>query len=95
MTDRKQVKDYSTVMMECETRDISVLIKELQELQSEGWEKIELEKESQYDADYYYVRATKMRPETDNEYNKRIALENQMRETRRNAYEILRKEFEV
>lgn len=93
MTDRKQVKDYRTVMSEYDSHNISDFIKELQELQSDGWEKIELEKGSEYDVDCYYVRVTKMRPETDNEYNKRIALENKMRETRRNAYEILRKEF--
>ena len=66
MTDRKQVKDHTTVMAEYETRNISEYIKELQELQelqSEGWEKIELEKESQYDGDYHYVRVTKTRPE--------------------------------
>jgi Mn-containing catalase len=93
MTDRKQVKDHTTVMREYETRNLSEFIKELQELQSEGWENIELEKESEYDGVYYYVRATKTRPETDSEYNKRIVQENKMKETRRNAYEILKKEF--
>ena len=93
MTDRKQVRDHTTVMTEYGSRPISEYIKELQELQSEGWEKIELEKESQYDGDYHYVRATKTRPETDSEYNNRIAAENKMKETRRKAYEILKKEF--
>jgi Mn-containing catalase len=93
MTDRKQVRDHTRVMTEYETRNISEFIKELQELQSEGWGKIELEKESEYDGDYHYVRVTKTRPETDSEYNSRIAQENKMKETRRNAYEILKKEF--
>ena len=57
---------------------------------------IEMDKENYpYDnEDYYYVRVYKTRPETDTEYNKRIVLENKMKETRRNAYEILKKEFE-
>jgi hypothetical protein len=93
MTVHKQVKDHTTVMEGYETRNISEFIKELQELQSEGWEKIELEKESEYDGDYYYVRVTKTRPETNSEYNNRIAQENQMKETRRHAYETLKKEF--
>ena len=93
MTDRKQVKDHTTVMGEYETRNISEYIKELQELQSEGWEKIELQKESQYDGDYHYVRATKTRPETDSEYNNRIAQENQMMENRKRMYEQLKEEF--
>jgi hypothetical protein len=90
MTDRKHVRDHTAVMTEYETRNISEFIKELQ---SEGWGKIELEKESEYDGDYHYVRVTKTRPETDSEYNNRIAQENKMKETRRNAYEILKKEF--
>jgi hypothetical protein len=93
MTDRKQVRDHTTVMTEYGSRDISEFIKELQELQSKGWEKIELEKESEYDGDYHYVRVTKTRPETDYEYNKRIDQENQMMKNRKRLYEKLKKEF--
>ena len=93
MTDRKQVKESNPVMGEYESRNISEFIKQLQELQTKGYEKIEIHDKDDYDGQYHYIAVTKTRPETDLEYNKRIALENQMRETRRNAYEILKKEF--
>ena len=93
MTDRKQVKDHTTIMTEYGSRNISEFIKELQELQSKGWRNIELEKESEYDGVYYYIRATKTRPETDSEYNKRIADEKQMMENRKRMYEQLKNEF--
>lgn len=90
MTDRKEIKDFETLMVECTSRNIPDFIKELQELHMKGWEKIELESDV---GDYYYLRVTKMRPETESEYNKRIALENKMKESRRIAYENLKKEF--
>ena len=93
MTDRKQVNDFETVMGEYDSYDISVFIKKLQNLQSEGWERIELEKEGDYGGDYYIVRVTKTRPETDSEYNARIDKENGWKENRRMAYEQLKKEF--
>jgi hypothetical protein len=93
MTDRKQVKKHTTIMTEYGSHTISEFIKELQELQTEGWERIELQRESEYDGDYYYIRATKTRPETDDEYNNRIAQENQMMENRKRLYEQLKKEF--
>jgi hypothetical protein len=93
MTDRKQVKDFETVMEEYSSCDISVFIEDLRNLQSEGWERIELEKEGGYDRDYYIVRVTKTRPETDSEYNARIDKENKWKENRRMAYEQLREEF--
>ena len=94
MTDRKQVNDFRTVMSEYDTRDISVFTENLQNLQSDGWERIELEKEEDgYNSDYYIVRVTKTRPETDSEYNARIDKENKWKESRRMAYEQLRREF--
>ena len=93
MTDRKQVKEHTTIMAEYDSCNISDFIKDLQKLQSIGWEKIELEKESGYEGDYHYVRVTKTRPETDDEYNKRIAKENEMMENRKRLYVQLKKEF--
>jgi hypothetical protein len=93
MTDRKQVNDFRTVMGEYGSYDISVFIEYLRNLQSEGWERIELEKEGHYDGDYYIVRVTKTRPETDSEYNARIDKENEWKESRRMAYEQLKREF--
>ena len=94
MTNRKQVNDFRTVMSEYDSSDISVFIENLRNLQSEGWERIELEKEEEgYNRDYYIVRVTKTRPETDSEYNARIDKENGWKESRRMAYEQLKKEF--
>jgi hypothetical protein len=93
MTDRKQVNDFRTVMGEYDSYDISVFIEDLRNLQSEGWERIELEKEEGYDCDHYIVRVTKTRPETDSEYNARIDKENGWKENRRRAYEQLKEEF--
>jgi hypothetical protein len=93
MTDRKQVNEFRTVMGEYHSYDISVFIEDLRNLQSEGWERIELEEERGHDRDYYTVRVTKTRPETDSEYNARIDKENEWKESRRMAYEQLKKEF--
>jgi Mn-containing catalase len=93
MTDRKQVKENLPLMGECETWNISEFIKKLQELQTKGYEKIEIVKGEDYEGEYHYLAVSKTRPETDSEYNNRIAQENKMKETRRNAYEILKKEF--
>jgi hypothetical protein len=78
-----------------ETHDISDFIKKLQECQAEGWETVEIDKENyEYDSnDYYYLKVSKTRPETDAEYNKRISHEDECRENRRWHYEQLKKEF--
>jgi hypothetical protein len=96
MTDRKQVTEHRDVMGRYDTHKISDFIKNLQELQTEGWETIEMDKENYpYDnEDYYYVRVYKTRLETDIEYNARIGNKNEMKENRRRDYERLRKEFE-
>jgi hypothetical protein len=59
MNDRKQVNDFRNVMGEYDSYDISVFIEYLRNLQSEGWERIELEEVGGYDHDYYIVRVTK------------------------------------
>jgi|688.fasta_scaffold00953_23 hypothetical protein len=93
MTDRKQVNDFRTVMGEYDSHDISVFIEHLRNLQSEGWERIELRRAEVYEGDIFYVQVTKTRPETDSEYNARIDKENEWKESRRMAYEELKKEF--
>ena len=93
MTDRKQVKESRPVMGDYESRILSEFIKELQELQTKGYEEIEIKEEENYEGEYHYLAVTKTRPETDSEYNKRIVAENKIKETRRNAYEQLKKEF--
>lgn len=93
MTDRKQVKESNPVMGDYESRNLSEFIKELQELQTKGYLEIEMKKEVNYDGEYHYLAVTKTRPETDSEYNKRIAQENQMMENRKRLYEQLKNEF--
>ena len=95
MTDRKQVKEKECVMGCYATHDLSNFIKNLQELHSEGWETVEIDKENyEYDSnDYYFLKVSKTRPETDAEYNKRISQEDECRENRRWHYEQLKKEF--
>jgi hypothetical protein len=95
MTDRKQVKEEECVMGCYATRGLSNFIKNLQELHSEGWETVEIDKENyEYDSnDYYYLKVSKTRLETDAEYVKRISWENEMKENRKRAYEQLKKEF--
>jgi hypothetical protein len=93
MTDRKQVKESRPVMGDYESRTISEFIKDLQELQTKGYEEIEIKEEENYEGEYHYLAATKTRPETDSEYNKRIAQENQMMENRKRLYEQLKTEF--
>ncbi len=77
------------------TRDLGNFIKNLQELHSEGWETVEIDKENyEYDSnDYYFLKVSKTRPESDAEYNKRISQEDEWRECRRQTYEQLKKEF--
>ena len=95
MTDRKQVKEKECVMDCYATRDLSDFIKNLQELHSEGWETVEIDKENYpYDNnDYYYLKVSKTRLENDEEYNKRIDEENEWKENRKREYEQLKKEF--
>jgi hypothetical protein len=93
MTDRKRVKESNPVMGEYDSRNISEFIKQLQELQTKGYEKIEIHDKDDYDGEYHYISVTKTRPETDSEYNKRIAQENQMMGNRKRLYEQLKNEF--
>jgi hypothetical protein len=95
MTDRKQVQETINIMGPYEPHDISDFIKFLQDLQAEGWKTVEIDKENyDYDSnDYYYLKASKTSPESDDEYNKRISQEDEWREGRRLAYELLKKEF--
>jgi hypothetical protein len=95
MTDRKRVKEEECVMGCYATRDLGNFIKNLQELHSEGWETVEIDKENyEYDSnDYYFLKVSKTRPESDAEYNKRISQEDEWRECRRQTYEQLKKEF--
>lgn len=95
MTDRKHVQEHESVMGCYVTHDISDFIKKLQKLQSEGWKKVEIDKENyEYDSnDYYYLKVLKTRLETDDEYDKRISRENEWKENRKRAYEQLKKEF--
>ncbi len=74
---------------------LEVFNKNLQELHSEGWETVEIDKENyEYDSnDYYFLKVSKTRPESDAEYNKRISQEDEWRECRRQTYEQLKKEF--
>jgi len=93
MTDRKQVKESIPVMGDYESRNLSEFIKKLQELQTKGYEEIKIKEEENYEGEYHYLAVTKTRPETDDEYNNRIAQENQMMENRKRLYEQLKKEF--
>lgn len=93
MTERKMVNETTRIIGLYETLSITDFIFELKELEKDGWESVEIDVEEQYDGNSITLRALKKRPETDDEYNKRVAQEEKMRETRRNAYEILRKEF--
>jgi len=95
MTDRKQVKEEECVMGCYATRDLSNFIKNLQDLQAEGWKTVEIDKEvcPFHSNDDYYLKASKTSPESDDEYNKRISQEDERREGRRWHYEQLKKEF--
>ena len=96
MTDRKQVSEYSTIINGMyDLKDIGDLIHELKTLRSQGYSKVELEKEwYPYDHDPTMIlRAVKHRKEDSEEYNKRIEQENQQKEARKAQYEQLRKEF--
>ena len=69
------------------------LISALQTLKEKGWEKIDYEYHYGYDGEekVYYVCRTRL--ETDEEYAKRMKIEENNKEYRRKQYEQLRKEF--
>lgn len=71
--------------------DIPNLIKELQELHSQGYEHLEKDREPYEDYDSIY--ACKTRLETDEEFQKRLDAHKQTIEQRRKLYESLKKEF--
>jgi len=97
MTDRKQVTEYTSVLrgIWC-TEPIEDLIHKLKHLRSQGYSKVELQKEYEPYCDdaTIVLRAIKYRKENDKEYAVRIERENQQKEARRIEYERLKKEFE-
>ena len=97
MIERKQVTEYASVLRGIWTTEkIEDLIHTLKHLRSQGYSNVELLKEYEpYCSESTIVlKAIKYRKENNEEYNKRIEIENQQKEQRRFHYENLRKEFE-
>ncbi len=68
---------------------LDILISVLQKCKKDGWEGIDYD---YYDGEKeYYLYKTRL--ETDEEYEKRMELEEQQKENRRKQFEQLKKEF--
>lgn len=74
--------------------EIGEFISKLQQLQNQGWKYVETDKYYDYSDDYYEVNVTKMRPENDEEYNKRVEQQKHYEDIQRRQYEDLKKKFE-
>lgn len=96
---RKQVRKTYTVLKDCwGSKKIEEVIHELKTLRSQGYSEVEVvEVVNDYgygDAETTQVfRVVKYCRESDEEYNKRVEQENELKEMRRKEYERLREEF--
>jgi MoaA/NifB/PqqE/SkfB family radical SAM enzyme len=91
---RKRVKETTYLMGSYSKEKIDQMIDELKRLKAAGWTHIETDEKYDYGEKSLIVVATKMREENDIEYNERIKEEESCKESRRLAYEQLKKEFE-
>lgn len=93
MSDRIQVKETKTIWPYELEGTIDEMIAQLCKLKGEGWELVD----GDYYGDSYAFTFIKNRPETFDEYSKRIRAEEHdkqlMLERRRKQYEELKKEF--
>lgn len=96
---RKQVRKTYTVLKDYYgSKRIEDVIHELKTLRSQGYSEVEVVEQK-----YWYgykegeatqvFRAVKYCKESDEEYNKRVEQENELKEMRRKEYERLRVEF--
>jgi hypothetical protein len=96
---RKQVRRTYTVLKDCYgSKKIEDVIHELKTLRSQGYSKVEVVEQKDWygycDVETTQVfRAVKYCRESDEEYNKRVEQENELKEMRRKEYERLREEF--
>jgi len=84
----KETLDLDERTLENNLEDV---INSLRYYQSQGWEGLR----SKYYGDYTGWELYKERPETDAEYKRRLASEQNDKERRRQKYEELKKEFEA
>ena len=97
--ERKQVRRTYTVLKDCYgSKKIEDVIHELKTLCSQGYSEVEVVERTDFygygDAETTQVfRAVKYCKESDEEYNKRVEQENELKEMRRKEYERLRDEF--
>lgn len=74
--------------------DLTKMIEKLTELRAEGYTRLEVDLEEEYQETYPVVSVTRQRLETDEEYEARQQLAAKHREIRRQAYLSLKGEFE-
>lgn len=93
-TMRLKIQQEKVIFAENQEPTLEELISILQEHLKEGYTKPGFELEW-YDSDRVGVKFTviKTRPETDEEYERRMKLEEGQKESRKRLYEQLRKEF--
>ena len=85
--DKKKKWDKRLVFL---VGSIDGIIEDLTKLKSEGYTKVDSERDYYDSVDFY---AYKEREETDDEYLKRMKEEKRLKESRREYYEKLKKEF--
>ena len=73
---------------------IGTLIAELQELQEQGWEKVETDKYNDYGDDVFTIRVTKSRLENDEEFARRRRIFEANEQHEREHYLLLKAKFE-
>lgn len=89
--DRIMVKETLALDNRTLETNLEDVIDSLKYYQSQGWKGLEII----HYGDYVGFELYKERPETDDEYNRRLESEKFYKEVRRRNYEELKKEFET